>query len=264
MNEGIIFDIKRYAINDGPGIRTTVFLKGCPLNCWWCHNPEGIKPNIEKLDINKKINSKINEKEIIGYKINVKDLTNELLKDYIFYKESGGGVTFSGGEPLIQIDFLHSILIECKKNNIKTAIDTCGYSTIIKIDKIYDYVDLFLYDIKFIDEKQHLKYTGKSNEKILSNLKYLTDKGKKTQIRIPLIPNITDTSENLFSIKQFIDNLRNINEICFLPYNKLAEYKLTKFNKNSKINKLSTQSQKELNKIKDYFKTEKYKVKIGG
>jgi len=180
MNEGIIFDIKRYAINDGPGIRTTVFLKGCPLNCWWCHNPEGINLNIEKLNINKKINTKINQKEKIGYKINVKDLTNELLKDYIFYKESGGGVTFSGGEPLIQIDFLHSILLECKKNNIKTAIDTCGYSTIKKIDKIYDYVDLFLYDIKFIDEKQHLKYTGKSNEKILSNLKYLTAFFNKT------------------------------------------------------------------------------------
>jgi len=264
MKEGIIFDIKRYAINDGPGIRTTVFIKGCPLNCWWCHNPEGIKINIENLNKTKKINSKINQNKIFGYKINVKNLTNEILKDYIFYKESKGGVTFSGGEPLLQIDFLHSMLIECKKNNINTAIDTCGYSTIKKIEKIYDHVDLFLYDLKFIEDKQHEKYTGKSNKIILSNLKYLTDKGKKTQIRIPLIPNITDTSENLFSIKQFIDNLRNINEICLLPYNKFAEYKLTKFNKNSKIKKLSTQSDKELNKIKGYFQSKKYKVNIGG
>jgi len=175
MKEGIIFDIKRYAINDGPGIRTTVFIKGCPLNCWWCHNPEGIKINIENLNKTKKINSKINQNKIFGYKINVKNLTNEILKDYIFYKESKGGVTFSGGEPLLQIDFLHSMLIECKKNNINTAIDTCGYSTIKKIEKIYDHVDLFLYDLKFIEDKQHEKYTGKSNKIILSNLKYLTD-----------------------------------------------------------------------------------------
>ena len=150
MNEGIIFDIKRYAINDGPGIRTTVFFKGCPLYCHWCHNPEGIDTNIEKLNINKKINSKINQNEIVGYKINKEDLTNEILKDIIFYNESGGGVTFSGGEPLLQIDFLHSMLIECKKNKINTAIDTCGYSTIKRIEKIYDYVDLFLYDLKFL------------------------------------------------------------------------------------------------------------------
>jgi len=254
MNEGIIFDIKRYAINDGPGIRTTVFLKGCPLNCWWCHNPEGMNINIEKINI----------KEILGYKISVKDLINEVLKDYIFYNESGGGVTFSGGEPLLQIDFLLSILIECKKNKIKTALDTCGYSTIKKIDKIYDYVNLFLYDLKFIDEEKHLKYTGKSNKTILNNLKYLTNKGKKVQIRIPLIPNITDTSENLLSIKLYIDNLRNISEVNLLPYNKFAEYKMIKFNKNSKIKKFKTQTNEEIDQIKNYFESVKYKVNIGG
>jgi len=264
MKEGIIFDIKRYAINDGPGIRTTVFFKGCPLRCHWCHNPEGININIEKLDNNKKINSKINQNEIVGYKINKEDLTNEILKDNIFYNESGGGVTFSGGEPLLQIDFLHLMLIECKKNKIHTAVETCGYSTIKRIEKIYEYVDLFLYDLKFIDDKLHKKYTGKSNKIILSNLKYLTDIGKKVQIRIPLIPNITDASDNLFLIKQFIDNLKYINEIHILPYNKFAEYKMKKFNKILKIKKLSTQSNKELNKIKYYFKSEKYKVKIGG
>ena len=254
MNEGIIFDIKRYAINDGPGIRTTVFLKGCPLNCWWCHNPEGINSKIEKF----------NKKDTVGYNLNVKDIINEILKDHIFYNESGGGVTFSGGEPLLQIDFLHSILIECKKNNLNTAIDTCGYSTIDNIDKIYDKVDLFLFDLKFINEKEHLKYTGKSNKIIIKNLIYLSNKGKKVQIRIPLIPNITDTSENLISIKQFIDKLRYIDEICLLPYNKYAEVKIAKFNLNSKIKKLSTQTDKKLNQIKKIFETKKYKVKVGG
>jgi pyruvate formate lyase activating enzyme len=264
MKEGVIFDIKRYAINDGPGIRTTVFLKGCPLNCWWCQNPEGINENIEFLNINVKNYSKSIPSEKIGYKIDIINLKNEILKDNIFYKESGGGVTFSGGEPLFQIEFLKSILIECKKNKIKTAIDTSGYSTIKKINSIYNYTDLFLYDLKFIDNRQHIKYTGKSNKKILSNLIYLTNRGEKVQIRIPLIPNVTDTHENLSSIKEFIDNLKNVRDISLLTYNKYAEYKNEKFKKNIKIKKLKTQTKKELNKIKNYFNSKRYKVNLIG
>jgi len=264
MKEGIIFDIKRYAINDGPGIRTTVFLKGCPLDCWWCHNPEGINPKIEEIKIKKTNNYKINSKENIGYKININDLLNEILRDITFYNESNGGVTFSGGEPLFQIDFLYSILVKCKKYKINTALDTSGFTTLKNIKKIYNYVDLFLYDLKFIDEKKHLKYTGKTNKIILSNLKYLNDIGKEIQIRIPLIPSITDTQKNLYSIKNFIKNLNNITEICLLPYNKFVEYKIIKFDKKSKIKNQSTQSKIKLNKIKKYFESEKYKVNIGG
>ncbi len=134
----------------------------------------------------------------------------------------------------------------------------------IYLEKIYKNVDIFLYDLKFIDDKYHIKYTGKTNKIILSNLKYLTNKGQKVQIRIPLIPNITDTIENLFSIKYFIDNLRNINQICLLPYNKYAEYKMEKFNKKSKIKKLSTQSNKDIDKIKNIFLSERYRVNVGG
>jgi pyruvate formate lyase activating enzyme len=254
MKEGIIFDIKKYAINDGPGIRTTVFFKGCPLNCWWCHNPEGIDPKIEIYQKNKKV----------GYKIKIKDLMNEILKDQIFYYNSGGGVTFSGGEPLFQIDFLNSILTKCKKKNINTAIDTCGYSSISNINLIYEKVDLFLFDLKFINKEKHKKYTGKSNRIILRNLIHLTNKGKKVQIRIPLIPNITDTSENLLSIKEFLDKLKNIKEINLLPYNKYGEIKIKKFNIKSKINNLSTQPSTELKKIKKIFQSKKFIVEIGG
>ena len=164
----------------------------------------------------------------------------------------------------MQINFLQSILIECKKNKINSTIDTCGYSSKNEIDKIYDYVNLFLYDLKFIDENKHIKYTGKSNGIILKNLKYLTEKGKKVQIRIPLIPNITDTYDNLYSIKKFIENLRNINEICLLPYNKLAESKKKKLYPNVKIQKNHTQSNEKLNDIKPIFESKKYKIKIGG
>jgi pyruvate formate lyase activating enzyme len=263
MKKGIIFDIKRYAINDGPGIRTTVFFKGCPLNCQWCHNPEGIKSNIETNKTIKKY-IKNSQNETIGYKINKEKLIKIILKDQIFYNESKGGVTFSGGEPLMQINFLQSILIECKKNKINSAIDTCGYSSKNEIDKIYDYVNLFLYDLKFIDENKHIKYTGKSNGIILKNLKYLTEKGKKVQIRIPLIPNITDTYDNLYSIKKFIENLRNINEICLLPYNKLAESKKKNLYKEEKIQKYPTQSNEKLNDIKQIFQSKNFKIKIGG
>lgn len=263
MKEGIIFDIKRYAINDGPGIRTTVFFKGCSLNCWWCHNPEGINPTIEKIKINKNSHD-LKIKEYIGYKINTKNLLNEILKDILFYNESKGGVTFSGGEPLFQVEFLYSILVECKKHKINTAIDTSGFTELKNIKKICNYVDLFLYDLKFIDKNKHIKYTGKSNNKILTNLKYLDDINKKIQIRIPLIPSITDTNKNLNSIKEFIDTLNNISDICLLPYNKLFEYKIIKYNKYSKKKNYSSQSKTKLNTIKKYFKSEKYKVNIGG
>ena len=262
MEKGIIFDIKRYAINDGPGIRTTIFFKGCPLNCQWCHNPEGIKSIIETIKIDNYI--KNNQKRTIGYKINKEELIKIILKDKIFYNESKGGVTFSGGEPLMQINFLQSMLIECKKNDIHTVLDTCGYSNTNEIDKICDYVDLFLYDLKFIDENKHIKYTGKSNLIILKNLKYLTNKDKKIQIRIPLIPNITDNYDNLNSIKEYVENLENISEICILPYNKLAESKKNKLYSNIKIQKHKTQSNEKLNDIKQIFQSNKYKIKIGG
>jgi len=162
MEKGIIFNIKKFAIHDGPGIRTTIFFKGCPLGCDWCHNPEGIKSEIEIIN-NKKI----------GYEIDKTNLMKIILKDKIFYEQSNGGVTISGGEPFAQIEFLKSILIECKKNKIHTTLDTCGYTTINEIKKIYNYVDIFLYDLKIIDEKKHVIYTGKSNKNILRNLKYL-------------------------------------------------------------------------------------------
>ncbi len=263
MNKGLIFDIKRYAIHDGPGIRTTIFMKGCPLNCVWCHNPEGIKSKIEKITSYKN-NFKKEQKEVIGYYVDKDELLNIILKDKIFYDESKGGITFSGGEPLLQIEFLKKMLNECKKHNIHTTIDTSGYSSIDNIKQIYNDVDLFLYDIKFIDEKKHIKYTQKSNKIILKNLKYLTNMGKKVQIRIPLIPKITDKKDNLKSIKIFLDGLKNINEICLLPYNKLAESKRKKYYKNLEFLTYSTQSEKFLNDVKKLFDSGKYVIKIGG
>ena len=265
---GIIFDIKKYAIHDGPGIRTTVFLKGCPLDCWWCHNPESINPNIEKIKIKKQKNSKTTtsskREESFGRRISVDELMKEIMKDEIFYKESNGGVTFSGGEPMMQFDFLLSLLKACKKENINAAIDTCGYQQTEKFKKINGLVDLFLYDIKIIDNDKHKKYTGVSNKLILKNLKQLINKDEKVEIRIPLIPNITDSNENLESIANFLDTLKKINEIRLLPYNKLGEYKIKKFNRNYRLGKLHIQTDKEIKNKCKTFEKHGYKVKIGG
>ena len=268
MMEGTIFYIKKYAIHDGPGIRTTIFMKGCPLDCWWCHNPEGRSPEIEiiKLKIPKIISGISNQKkeESFGKRVTVTEVMKEILKDKIFYEESGGGVTFSGGEPMMQFDFLLSLLKSCKNEGLSTIIDTCGYAQTEKFKRIYKWVDLFLYDIKIIDDNNHKKYTGVSNKLILKNLKQLLNKGEKVQIRIPLIPGITDSNENLESIARFLDTLNNINEIRLLPYNKLGEYKIKKFNRTDRLGKLPTQTDKEIkNKCKP-FESHGYKVKIGG
>jgi len=265
--EGTIFDIKKYAIHDGPGIRTTVFLKGCPLDCWWCHNPERRNPDIETIKIKNSKNTGIistKKEESFGRRVSVNEVMKEIMKDEIFYNESNGGVTFSGGEPMMQFDFLLSLIKSCKNKGLSTVIDTCGYAPTENFKKISEWTDIFLYDIKIIDNNTHKKYTGVTNELILENLKQLINNGEKVQIRIPLIPGITDSNENLESIAQFLDTLKNIDEIRLLPYNKLGEYKIKKFNRTERLGKLPTQTDKEINRKCKPFESHGYKVKIGG
>lgn len=251
---GIIFDIKKFALHDGPGIRTTIFFKGCPLNCWWCQNPESIKPSPEKLKVNPlNINDKHCEEELFGKKYSVNQLMDEIKKDQIFYDESGGGVTFSGGEPMLQLKFLKEVLKECKLFGIHTIIDTAGFVTKRSFDQIYDYADIILYDLKIIDDDLHRKFTGVSNEIILNNLKYLTDKGGKVIIRIPLIPAITDTYKNLSELSAYIGKLKNVRRIDLLPYNEIAESKYKRFNIAYRPGKLITQNENKLNEIIKYF-----------
>jgi pyruvate formate lyase activating enzyme len=259
--KGVIFDIKKFAIHDGPGIRTTVFLKGCLLRCWWCHNPESHKELPELLP--KSFNN--NGSEVTsGRIVSVDQILNELQRDIIFFDESGGGVTFSGGEPLVQIEFLETLLKGCKDLEIHTAIDTSGYAPYESFDRLYDYTDLFLYDLKLMNDEQHIKYTDVSNELILENLNKLSERGKKIMLRIPLIPDITDTDKNLLEISKFISGLKNINEIALLPYNKIAESKYRRFSKENKLGNLVTQSKEKLDKISQRFYSLSIPVKIGG
>jgi pyruvate formate lyase activating enzyme len=265
---GMIFDIKRYAIHDGPGIRSTVFFKGCPLNCWWCHNPEGLRSRSQKFasgsNGRRSKSAKLKKKVIVGRVLSVKQVMEEIAKDEIFYNQSGGGVTFSGGEPMAQIDFLEASLRECKRLNIHTALDTSGYASPDDFERIRGLVDIILYDIKLMDDDLHQKYTGVSNGIILENLKKLAKRRKNIRIRIPMVPGITDTEKNIEDIAAFLASLKNIDEIDILPYNRLAEDKCARFNLRFKPGRLKDQNDEEISEKMDLFLKRGYKVKIGG
>jgi pyruvate formate lyase activating enzyme len=266
--KGIIFDIKKYAIHDGPGIRTTVFFKGCPLNCRWCHNPEGIKGKPETFDIKFKGSGydlyRYGKKNVVGRIVSADEVMEEIIKDKIFYDQSGGGMTFSGGEPMMQIDFLTALLRECKSAAINSAVDTCGYVPLKDLKRIADLVDIVLYDIKIIDDDLHQEYTGVSNKIILGNLVKLAEWGKTVTIRIPAIPGITDTQKNLGDIADYLSHLKNVKEISILPYNRLAEDKCRRFKLKTKLERLKIQTENEIAVMADLFASRGFSVTIGG
>jgi pyruvate formate lyase activating enzyme len=265
---GIIFDISKYAVHDGPGIRTTVFFKGCPLNCIWCHNPESKKPKPESavnINQNRPLKSLFcGNKDFIGKEVTVDEVMIEIEKDRMFYEQSGGGVTFSGGEPLMQPEFLEELLIECKDRDIKTAVDTSGYASTEIITRISAYTGLFLFDLKIMDEQAHIEHTGVSNKIIHENLINLSRAGKSIRIRIPLIPGITDTEININQIIDFLLQLNNIIYIDLLPYNNLSEEKNKKFNSINRLEGLQVQPDETINKIAETFARNGYTITIRG
>ncbi len=261
--EGTIFKIKRFAVHDGPGIRTAVFLKGCPLNCIWCHSPEGISTDISiwynrnlciacgkcvqvcpnnALELVQNAESHINidrnicnisgdciricptgALQFTGSVYIVSDIISEIEKDTLYYQVSGGGVTITGGEPLYQPDFTRELLKECKKKNIQTAIETCLFCERETIVGILDFVDLFIVDMKIFNRAQHILYTGKSNDIIKENIQYLAESGKSIIVRIPMINDITDTEENINECKKFVHDLDSRIPVEYIDYNPLAE-----------------------------------------
>ena len=266
--KGIVFDIKKYAIHDGPGIRTTIFFKGCPLKCIWCHNPESIKPECETIIlINRKkaLNLSYSEtKEVFGREVSSEEIFNEIKKDILFYDDSDGGVTFSGGEPLMQTDFLTDLLEKCKAIELHTVIDTSGLAKWSDFEKIRNLTDLFLYDLKIMNSEKHFEFTGVKNEQILENLKRLTDEGSKVRIRIPLIPEITDTDENIEALIGFVKELKGVQGVDILPFNTVYEGKYRKMNLDNKLKNLKKQSQQRLVEIKSKITDAGFDVKIGG
>ena len=239
--QGTIFNIQRFCVNDGPGIRTTVFLKGCPLSCVWCHNPESQRFEPEILFYKDKctgcgrcvgITAADRDfvcfngaKEICGKTVSANEVTAEVLKDKPFYENSGGGVTLSGGEPLAQYDFSLELLKMAQENGIHTAVETCGYAERSKILEIAKYVDLFLFDCKETDPELHKEYTGFDNKIILENLKALSDAGSKIILRCPIIPGFNDRAEHFKGISEIADKFSGIEHIEIEPFHPLGEGK---------------------------------------
>lgn len=236
-----IFDIQRNSYVDGPGIRTTVFFKGCNLRCKWCHNPESQNFRKEILFYKNKCtgcgrckdltvdNGSFfcfnDAKEICGSEYTVDEVFAEVIKDKAFYETSGGGVTFSGGECMLQIDFLAEILKKCKENGIHTAVDTAAHIPWENFQKILPYTDLFLYDVKTMDNEIHKKYTGVENTLILENLAKLLKSNIHLWIRVPIISGVNDTEEEMNNIKSFLDENGYPAKIELLPYHAMGEHK---------------------------------------
>lgn len=211
--KGRLFSIEEFAVNDGPGIRTTVFLKGCPLRCAWCHNPEGWSMESQWL-------TKKGRKELCGYEIDSKELAEKLMRDKNLYEDSGGGVTFTGGEPLFQWAFLAEVMDLLP--DVHKAVETSGFASESAFGEILQRTDLVLFDIKLADEAVHRKYTGKSNAPILENLKLLKSSGKPFVARIPLIPRVNDTEDNMEATAQLLSGAQGLQRVELLRYHKTA------------------------------------------
>ncbi len=245
-----IFKIQRYSVHDGPGIRTTVFSQGCPLSCLWCHNPES-----------QGMPGKISPKEMDKVAVWV---MKEIEKDIIFYDDSGGGVTFSGGEPLSQPELLFRLLDQCREKEIHTCLDTSGYADAKILLKAAEKTDLILYDIKLIDETAHKILTGKSVSLVLNNLKALSDLKTNVRIRFPLIPKRTDTKENIVRVISFLKKNTGYRDIHILPFHKAGEGKYAALNMQNHMKDIKPPSPERSAKVKEQFESCGFNVTIGG
>jgi pyruvate formate lyase activating enzyme len=298
---GFVSKIQRYSIKDGPGIRTTVFLKGCSMRCQWCSNPELINPYPEILKDQKvclrcgecfsscpedaifKENDEyvinrtlctacgicveacpVDAYELIGRSMSVDELVTELIKDLIFYEVSGGGVTFSGGEPTLQHRFVRKVAQELKGKQIHVALDTCGNVPWENLDGLTDVVDLVLYDIKFMDHEKHERFTGANNKLILQNAEKLSDVGVPLIIRLPLLPGINDTIEETVKIASFIEELKSVKQIDVLPYHRYGVGKYEMLGREYRLESLESPDRNHLEHLRDILQAHGFKVTIGG
>ena len=275
MIKGLVFDIQRFSVGDGPGIRTTVFFQGCPLSCWWCHNPESRatepRRSVRQYSLDGK--SFVRE-EVTGAELTVDEVLQEVVRDRIFYEESVGGITLSGGEPLYQPDFCEALLEALKKNGFHTTLDTSGYAPAEVIARMIPFTDLFLFDLKLMDDEAHQKYSGVSNRAILENLRWLLVSDKPVIVRFPVIPGITDTIKNIDMMMTFMAESQSARqadkltgrqpgrEVHLLPYHAMAKYKYHRFKAEDRMPEGLEVTREHLEKIGQIFEQSGFRVVI--
>lgn len=225
--KGLIFDIRRFSVNDGPGIRTTVFLKGCPLRCWWCHNPESWSAEPEFIEVNQPLDGKsFIKSETVGRWISVEEVVEACRRDLAFMSESGGGVTLSGGEPLLQPEFVTALARELSVLGIHVALDTSGYAPRQAISGLLPYIGLWLYDFKGYDARGHIENTGVDNTLILENLDFLIQEKALVVLRYPLVPGYNNTEKDVTGLFHLLQKYKSgIREVHLLPYHRLGRDK---------------------------------------
>ncbi|HEY3368954.1 MAG TPA: glycyl-radical enzyme activating protein [Symbiobacteriaceae bacterium] len=291
----------KYATHDGPGIRTTVFLKGCPLNCWWCHNPESqardpeimlredrcigcgecaqvcpsgavvnlggtlmIDPGKCTVCLRCVSVCHAEARAVAGRTVTVDEVMADVKKDVVFYDESGGGVTFSGGEPLMQPDFLATLLAKCAELDIHTAVETTGFGKLRDLLKISASTDLFLYDLKLMDDAAHRKYTGVSNRIIHDNLQELSRQHANIVVRIPIIPGVNDDEANLMATGAFVAGLAGVREIHLLPYHKAGVGKYQRLRRVYELPGCEPPDTETMSRMASRMNVFGKKIKIGG
>jgi len=299
---GIIFNIQRFSVHDGPGIRTTIFLKGCPLHCLWCDNPEGQKagpeivfwkdrcircetciricPNNAIKTAGRKSKMILKDRctlcgrcldtcysralEQIGKYVTVDEVLEEIDRDRIFFEASGGGVTASGGEPIAQPEFVTELFKGCKEKRIHTAMETCGYAEWSILEKVLKYTDLVLYDIKDMDPVKHKKFVGVQNKLILENAKKVSSKLIPMVVRIPVILRYNDREDNIKATGRFISELCGVKKVNLLPYHRFGEAKYKRLGLKYRLKGLEPPREERLQSIKEKMESIGIEVKIGG
>jgi pyruvate formate lyase activating enzyme len=298
----MIFDLKRYAIHDGPGIRVNVFFKGCPLHCFWCHNPEGVSKEPELMlmpnrcarcgdcvracnyqALSQADNGQVKADrskctlcgdcaeacqreaiEIVGREVSVEDILKEIEKDRIFFEQSGGGVTLTGGEPLSQPEFAEALIDSLHMKGIQVALDTSGYAPAETFLRLTKKSDLVLFDLKMMDGEGHKKYTGASNEIILKNLKAIDESAIPVWIRVPLIPGVNDDGKNFEKMADFLLELKSVKMINILPYHKGGVEKFKRLGKDNEFKVYEPPSREKVDSVINFFKQKGFKVRQGG
>ena len=254
---GRIFNIQRFSIHDGPGIRTIVFFKGCYMRCAWCSNPESQSHEIELLNEGGKIKT-------VGRDVSVDDIMPEILADIPYYRRSGGGVTLSGGEVLCQAEFARELLAECKNAGLHTAIESAASSTYDKIEMLLPHLDLYLMDIKHMDSAKHKEYTGVSNERILENARLIAKSGVELIIRTPVIPTFNDSEKEIKAIADFARGLGTVEEYHLLPYHRLGTDKYAGLGRVYTLPEIEPPAKEKMNHLLSVAETSGLKCQIGG